>query len=254
MKRILLFFIFFIGCSQDSEEKKIQVDYILRKKDTVFCPLYKPKFQKREPYPWEEGKAENLCRITKEFFRCKGSSLNPPILRGNEEFIDCDGNHGFSMVEGKEGVYAVLIDILNYIQQKTKKKVVITCGHRCPQHNNYSEYSSLARVSKHMIGAEVDFYVEGMQKNPLEVIDIIFSFYKERRKNFQEFFRYQKNTNVSTQPWYNKEIFVKLFLEKEGRDFDNNHGYPYISIAVRYDIDTKQEVVYSWKKAREYLR
>ena len=31
-----------------------------------------------------------------------------------------------------------------------------------------------------------------------------------------------------TIPWFNKEIFIKLYRKSEGRDGDNRHPYPYL--------------------------
>ena len=260
MKKALILCFFLFSCSQEDQvkEKNIKVDYILRNDNTLFCPLYKPKFKRRDIYPWEEGKVSNICKITKEFFRCKGSSSNHPVQR-KKTYNDCNSKHGLPLFLKKEGVYPILIELLNYIQYQTKKSVIITWGHRCPIHNAYSDGSKLNTISKHMIGAEVDFFVKGMEYKTTEIIELIFSFYREKKKylgkeGYKNFSRYNKNTNVSTKPWFNKEIFLKLFLEKEGRDFDNKHPYPYISIAVRYDIDEKKNVMYSWKKANEYLR
>nr|NGX30439.1 hypothetical protein [Candidatus Anoxychlamydiales bacterium] len=160
----------------------------------------------------------------------------------------------------KEGIYPVLLDILNYIQRKTKKRVVITCGHRCPKHNSYADTSNVAKTSKHMIGAEVDFYVQGLENSPLKIMDLIFDFYKEDSRyrgveEYERFQQYQKDTDVSTPPWHNKEIFVKLNQYNEGRDFNNRHPYPYICIQVLYDRSTKQKVNYTWEKAhRGYLQ
>ena len=278
MKKAFLFcftFLLFFSCtnSEKAKEKEIKkkntkAEYILRHHNTYFFPIYKPAFQKRELYPWEEGVVGNLSKITKEFLRCRGSSLNPPIFDNSNPdkpitYEDCGGatKHSLPMIHGKEGIYPVLIDLLNYLQRKTRKKVVITCGHRCPAHNKYADQSNQNRTSKHMIGAEVDFYVQGLEDNPEQVIDLIFQFYREDKayigkKEHETFYRYEKSdSNVSTMPWFNKEIFIKLFKKDEGRDFDNRHPYSYISIQVRYDRDTKEKVVYSWDKATSgYLR
>lgn len=161
----------------------------------------------------------------------------------------------------QEFIYSILIDLLNEIQIKTGRRVVITCGHCCPEHSLYLDASPINQTSKHLIGAEVDFYVEGLEKEPEKVVEIILAFYREQLKykglkEFQEFKRYEKGeTNVTLLPWYNKEIFVKIFNETEGRDFDNRHPYPYVSIQVRYDWDLKEKVVYSWEKAfRQFYR
>lgn len=106
-----------------------------------------------------------------------------------------------------------------------------------------------------MLGAEVDFYVQGMELQPDAVVDLILGYFREQAKyeglsDFQEFKRYEKPLqNVSIPPWYNKEVFIKLIQKHEGRDLDNRHPYPYISIQVRYDFDKREPVSYTWDKA-----
>lgn len=157
-------------------------------------------------------------RITEAFFRCKGSK--------HHASTDCNGHHGLP----NDGIPEILIDLLNDIQEKTGQKVVITCGHRCPQHNDFAEPE--ATHSKHMVGAEVDFYVQNIDAS--KIIPLIVD---------DSFKRYTKpDTNVSTPPWYNEKIFVKYFKADEGRDFDNRHPYPYISIQIR-------SIPYSWPTA-----
>ena len=108
-----------------------------------------------------------------------------------------------------------------------------------------------------MVGAEVDFYVQGMEGQPKKIVDMIFDYYQERYddKKYTTFARYTKSsTNVTTQPWFNREIFIKLFKKNEGRDLDNRHPFPYVSIQVRYDRDD-QRIVYTWEQAfHGYLR
>jgi hypothetical protein len=143
------------------------------------------------------------------------------------------------------------------IQEKTGHAVKVTSGHRCPTHNRYADPSSFNSTSKHQIGAEVDFYVKGMEESPLTIIQLIQDFYAEEESQaMRTFQRYEKgNTNVSTPPWYNREVFLKLFLEDEGRDADNLHPFPYICIQVRWDRDRSERVVYDWNRAQKgYLR
>jgi hypothetical protein len=271
----LLLVISFMFFSCDSKKKpskfnkkNIKAEYILRTHDSCFSPNFKITPRTRDLYPWEEGLIGNVPKITKEFFRCKGSSLNP-ILYDNTDiekkvtYEDCEGwaKHSMPIINGKENVYPILIEILNYIQYQTKKRVIITCGHRCPVHNKYSDITKQNRISKHMIGAEVDFYVQGLESDPDKVLDLIIQFYREKKeyigkREYELFDRYEKtDTNTSTKPWFNKEIFIKLFKENEGRDSDNRHPYPYIAIQVRYDKDKGERVVYSWDKATSgYLR
>lgn len=260
---------FLIGCSglEQGEQEKIRrqnarAEVIYRRHDEVHYAIPPLTTRLRENYPWEEGYVGLLPPITKEWFRCRGSGVNPtqtntpipgqaPIVRA-----DCQGaqRHSLSLRNGEEFIYPILLEILNDLQSKTGQKVVVTCGYRCPQHNTYADTSSQNQVSKHMIGAEVDFYVQGFENRPEEIVKLVQQFYRQERykgkKEYQEFERYEKkDTDVSTLPWYNKEIFIKLYRKSEGRDMDNRHPYPYISVQVRFDRDLNEKVTYSWQKA-----
>lgn len=241
-----------------SKYKNVKGDYITRTKGqkTEIPPLQMiPSMTEKED--------PNLPKITKEYFRCKGSFSNP--IRAEQlagqvvKHLDCGGSqkHSLPVKEGKEWIPAILIQLLNEIQTKTSKKVVITSGHRCPEHNKYVDASPMNQYSKHQIGAEVDFYVAGMEYQPEKILQIIFDHYKNHsEKDLKEFKRYEKpNSNVVTKPWMNKEIFIKLFQPSEGRNLDNRHPFPYISIQVRYDLERGERLEYSWDRAfREYLR
>ena len=257
---IVLFFVFSFflissACSSSDKKKKdeprgkiTKAEYIVRRSNTAFYPLSMSKHRAREPYPWE--KPCSLPHISKEFFRCKGSHIHTPVIdSSNPEkivtFQDCNGRHGFPT---KKGVYPILIELLNYLQRKTQKKVIITSGYRCLTHNQYTDRSRWGRNSKHLIGAEVDFYVEGYEEKPEQIVQLVLNFYKaEKRyhtnKEYQSFSRYEKKTNASTKPWYNKEIFLKLLKAEEGRNFDNRHPYPYLSVQVRYDREQRKRVL-----------
>ena len=267
----LLLLLLIIGCS--SPEKSVtpkkkplySVEKITRKSDAHLVNLFPPVHKQREPYPWEHGQIGSLPKITKEYFRCKGSHLNPPItdrISSQEEIVkDCGGStkHSLPLIQGKEGVYPILLDLLNYIQKKTQKKVVVTCGHRCPIHNRFADTSKENRISKHMIGGEVDFYIQGMEESPLTIVELLMRFYKEtpgyrNKPEYENFSRFLKDdTNVFIPPWFNKEIFIKFYQKNEGRDFDNRHPYSYIGIQVRYDRDAKERVFYSWEQANKGL-
>lgn len=274
---LITFFIILFACiscssSDDpqtlsSNERYQKGEYIYRKHDESLFSVEPQSKRTPEPYPWEAGRTGSLLKITKEFFRCKGTSLNPS-RSGKEngetvQYFDCGGvdKHSLPLRDQKEFIYPILIDLLNYIQAKTEKRVVITSGHRCPDHNTYVDPSQGNRYSKHMVGAEVSFYVQGMEERPDIIVKHIQDYYKntaryQDKKDFLNFQRYTKgDAGVATQPWYNKEIFIKLFHRKEARNFDNRHPYPYISIQVRYDWDTQEKVIYSWEKAtHNYLR
>lgn len=253
------------GCSSSSSPSPsgnpLKGEYIFRKHDEALVQAEPMVPLKRAPYPWEEDHSSNYPKLTKDFFRCKGSSLNPAHLVTKEKeiarFYDCGGpqKHSLPLRDKKEFIYPILIDLLNYIQTKTGKRVVITCGHCCPEHNAYLDPSISNQASKHMLGAEVDFYVQGMEHQPDQIVNLIQAYYREQPKyrglkDFEEFKRFDKEaTNVSTLPWYNKEIFIKVYRKHEGRDGDNRHPYPYLSLQVRYDWDLDEKVSYSWDKA-----
>lgn len=250
---------------EQSEREKMRrlnckAEPIYRNHNDIFYPAPTLQHTPRGPYPWESE--TKLPRITKEFFRCKGSPLNPPIVDTTDPekptpISDCEGcsRHGLPIIRGKETVYPVLIDLLNYVQKKTGKRVIITCGHRCPHHNTYADLSKENKLSKHQIGAEVDFYVQGMEERPQEIAGIIMQYYQENplfkkdREN-QEFKRLE-TSDLTVQPWLNKEIVIKLFQKHEGRDADNHHPHPYLSIQVRYDREGKEKVAYNWAKAHQ---
>lgn len=254
------------NCSgfERSEKEKIRRqnckgEHIYRQSKDIFYPIAAPEHCPRSPYPWESEAL--LPRITKDFFRCKGSVLNPSYVYQDKDssktVTDCEGwtRHGFPTILGKQTVYPVLIELLNYIQMKTSKRVIITCGHRCPIHNQYVDPASGNKTSKHQIGAEVDFYVQGLEDQPLDVVRILMQYYQEHPiyKHSMEWTSFQRYTNPDTDvrvaPWYNKEIFIKSYGKDEGRDKDNRHPYPYLSIQVRFDRDKKSRVCYNWEQA-----
>ena len=266
--RIIFFLLFcFSSCSdmQEMEQRNTKKrncvgEYIYRRNDQFFFPIHSPQKREKKEYPWETV-SYPLPTITKEFFRCKGSFHNPPCIEKNyrgemKTYVDCGGSekHGLPIFDKKEEVYPILIKILNFIQEKINKRVIVTCGHRCPKHNSYADHSQKNCFSLHMLGAEVDFYVQGMENQPQKIIDLIFQFYQEDpfcrgKKEYNNFFCSNERKDITTSPWYNKEIFITLFQEKEERDFDNRHPYPYISLQVRYDRIRKRDVSYTWDRA-----
>lgn len=273
MKREIFFFsmivLFLGGCSNSSPPSSSvpRGEYIFRHHDESFVQIEPMTPLKRSNYPWEDNGQSQFPKITKDFFRCRGSSLNQVnLVKGEKEilrFYDCGGTqkHSLPLRDQKEFIYSILIELLNYLQTRTGKRVVVTCGHCCPEHNTYLNPSPANQASKHMLGAEVDFYVQGMEEEPERIIDYILAYYRENpkyqgKKEYEEFKRYEKeDRQIVTPPWFNKEIYVKLYRKTEGRDFDNRHPYPYISIQVRYDWDRNEQVTYSWDKAfRNFLR
>lgn len=255
IKSILILTVTYVllGCSDSGEEKLIGEKISRLPEDHLAIPSAAPL--PPPLYPWENSGKSNLPKITKEYFRCKGNPLNPErTVEENGKMVrytDCQGaeRHSLPLSGQQEFIYPILLKLLNYLQEETGKKVVITSGHRCPEHNTYVDSSSYNRYSKHLIGAEVSFYVQGLEGQPEKIVEILMAYYGD-----QAFQRYEKeDTNVSTKPWYNQETFIKLFNKDEGRNFDNRHPYPYLSIQVRYDPTTNERVLYSDEKARLLL-
>lgn len=228
-----------------------------------------PTFEKTSlpRYPWSQTTVGKYPKINKEYFRCKGNHNNLVKVITQDgsplHISDCGGieDHSLPLRNEKEFIYPILINLLNYVQLKTNHQVIITSGHRCPDHNRYNDPSPSEQYSKHLIGAEVSFYVQDMQAKPESIIKILQEYFLENPiyqelPEYQEFKRWEKKGGTSsTLPWYNKEVFIKLYKANEGRSFDNRHTYPYISIQVRYDRDLKERVAYSWDKAfRNYWR
>ncbi len=267
-----IFFLLYLGSCQTEplqmRKKRIaRPEAITRKHEDKLYVFQEPQWQENVRYPWENSHQLNFPKITKEFFRCRGSALNPVRIaqegNGLMRYYDCSGTsrHSLPLREGKEFVYPILIDLLNYLQIATGKKVVITSGHRCPEHHDYVDQNREDRCSKHMVGAEVAFYVQGMEAEPLRIIELIMAYYRQEARYqgqpaFTDFLRYDTSkTNVSTPPWYNKEIFIKLYQKHEGRNLDNRHPFAYISLQVRYDWETQEKVSFSWDAAQKnFLR
>ena len=223
--------------------------------DPVQGPIFPKKNSDETLLPLHRGSRYSV--ITKEFFRCKGSSLHSliPILSDGkvvENIFDCSGSstHSLPIRDGNEYIYPVLIEILNAIQVQTRKQVVITSGHRCPQHHRYVTAKGGPHCAKHMMGACVTFYVAGLEDKPKEVMKAIFAYYlklpvsEKEKKKYTEFTRFEKSTDVSTLPWLNKEVMIKYYKAQEGRDGDNAHPFPYFSIQVRFDREKNAPVQY----------
>jgi hypothetical protein len=250
------------GCSgleqseQDTMRKaNAKAEVIFRRQDETFCTISTPKHRVRELYSWENRFIGNQRMITKEYFRCRGDAKNfPRIIKmgaGEQTYYDCGGyaKHSLPTRGEKEYIYPILIELLNHVQKITEKKVVITCGHRCPAHESYAQLVPSYALSKHVIGAEVDFYVEGMEDNPRAIVEILKGYYAQHRD--KDFFSFIKTPHSEE----NKEVSFKIIPKGEGRDLDNNHPYPYITIQVKYDRGLQKKITYTLKEANScYLR
>ncbi len=252
---------------QKSEMERIKrnneiEEFIYRRESDHFIPPFSLIPVKREKYPWEEEYVGNIPRITKEYFRCRGKATHPTISRASKEgsetyHRDCGGieSHSLPMRNNQEFVYPVFINLLNYIQKITERKVIITCAHRCPKHNLYVDPYDVHQRSKHQVGAEVDFYVEGWEQTPEKVFDVIKKFYLEfppyqGSSEWKKFVYSAEKEQLS-----NKEIAVKISRENQNRDLDNDHPYPYLTIELKYDIELGRAVQYQWQEAlNSYVR
>ncbi|NGX61064.1 MAG: hypothetical protein K940chlam9_00544 [Chlamydiae bacterium] len=250
-----------LGLASCKEKPDLQGEYLFRKSEEYFYSFPTPAPSSNH------GEEEKVPKITKEHFRCKGSLLHPVTKFEREGrqtlyYRDCLGKefHSLPLRDNKESIYPCLLEILNFLQEKTEKKVVITSGHRCPAHNSYCDPSPYEWGSKHMIGAEVDFYIEGMEESPQEVLSLIESYYQEtppfsEKKEFSYFTTFDRgNLNVSTPPRLNKEIFVKLYLPHEGRNRDTIHSHPYLGIQVRWDRDLDKRVTLTKEQSQNFYR
>ncbi|MDN3508237.1 MAG: hypothetical protein P0S94_04885 [Simkaniaceae bacterium] len=255
-KLLFLLPLLFVACTglERSEQDRIKrvntvKEKIYRLDKERFTQQVTPKPVTRAPYAWEKKRGSFHPRITKEYFRCKGSKENPATKYLNHTYYDCGGfdAHSLPIINDQEFIYPILINLLNHVQEVSEKKVVITCGHRCPDHNKYAEPKRA--TSLHMIGAEVDFYVEGLEDHPEKVAELIQSYYDEGEPDYKTFRRYDRQTDTKIHPWYNKEIFIKIYTSGEGRDFDNDHSHPYLTLQVRYSRDDKKPVTYNWHRA-----
>src|SRR5215216_1070780 len=97
-KGIVLFLLMGLGlggCSDSSPSSLPKGEYIFRHHDESFVQIEPMTPLKRALYPWEEDRPSNYPKITKDFFRCRGSSLNPVHLVQRDKeimrFYDCGG-------------------------------------------------------------------------------------------------------------------------------------------------------------------
>ncbi|MCH9611946.1 MAG: hypothetical protein S4CHLAM102_04240 [Chlamydiia bacterium] len=269
---IFLFALTFFSCT-NMEKRKVEhlkrknqkLELIHRHSNETFFAEEKLQPKEREIYPWEKKMIGNLPRITKEFFQCRGSYSNPEkkisdSRGGQTSCYDCGGleKHSLPVIDGKEVIPQILIDLLNYVQERTDHRVVITCGHRCPVHNTYADASTANQKSKHQVGAEADFYVEGMEDRIDEVLYLLLDFYQQdaHHPEFQRFAKVDRHVGGDQIVAYaNREVEIRLFGAKQGRDLDNRHPYPYIAIQVKMDRETGHRLEYSWHSAHNnYMR
>jgi hypothetical protein len=203
------------------------------------------KLCKRELYPWENE--SEFPKITIDHFRCRGNLNNKERHALGQTFQDCKGlyEHGLPYVDGEEFVFPALLSILNKLQNRLEKKINITSGHRCPKHNSYVTLGT-SKLTRFMIGAKVEFYIEGMEKNPQNGIEAIIDLYKLDTEKYANFEKIRKDDGSFK--WQNKEIALSIEQKGEHSVLDNlNH--PVISIEILFDREKNESVILDWNKA-----
>ena len=251
------------GLEQSEREKarrrNCKGEYIYRNKGDFFYPIAAPA--SRPPRALSLGIGVQSPPHHQGIFPLQrqlpeSSHVDPSDPAKPLPCSDCEGSrrHGLPIIQGKEGVYPILLDLLNYLQKKTGKRVIITCGHRCPAHNTYSDPSRKPH-SKHQIGAEVDFYVQGMEERPQEIAGLLMQYYQETpstkttRNSLNSSAMRKPDTEI--QPWMNKEIFIKLY-QKKGRAGHATTGIPIpISPSKSASTETRREGHYRLGKANQ---
>src|SRR5579862_9121325 len=79
----VLLFLFSCSGLEHSEQENLRRanakgEFIHRTHDEYHYAIETPKHLMRERYSWEQAYIGKHAKISKEYFRCKGSSSNPP--------------------------------------------------------------------------------------------------------------------------------------------------------------------------------
>lgn len=203
-------------------------------------------------YPWSRP-ASLHPPITARHFRCRGDILNPPrAIAGDKGTItyieDCGGKerHSLPIEEGRESVPWLLIYLLNALQESCDAPVTILCGHRCPLHHRYALTNGGESNSKHLIAAEVDFYIERGEAKSGELVDRLLLLYKGLPPCHQA-----KETLPIPGGWKNGEI--SCCVKCAQGDSDLIEGKEYVVLSLSYDRKKKKRVSYSWELANRRM-
>jgi hypothetical protein len=231
----ILLFVALVSCNrvQKRHEKQVRnyykkVGHISRYKNqrqfsfTVGNPRSAPE------YPFSTTNRYGLRKITKELFRCKGSGASK--LTENGWLFDCNAIHTHSLPvqDTREFIYQEFLDLLNALQDKTGKRVLVHEGHRCPKHNHYLDSSYKNSFSKHQIAARVTFSLQGYSLP--ETIDVIREYYTSCNNPL-----YIKAEGI----WSNKYIRV--------------YAMQPIALELMFDRDSQKRVEYSYRQAHKSL-
>lgn len=253
------------GCEQSSPAPQRGVfvgEYIARHASDNLLDLKSPERLQISAYPWDATTRTPLPPITKHYFQCRGCLQHPPkmIQRGGESIhlYDCRGGeqHSLPLRDGQEWIAPLLLVMLNFCQERFERPVHITCGHCCLDHRTYLYPHASSEGVGHVLGAEVDFYVEGWESRPERVVQALLEFYRTRWNHDQhEKGEFSYDEKDGSRFWKNREVVLSIHAAHLGRDEDNNHSYPYLTIRVRYDKESKDTLKYSWDRAlKSYYR
>src|SRR5262245_19295468 len=106
---VLLLLILFTSCQQEAPRG----EYIVRLSNEYGLQPISQEPVMPAPYPWQPQGGESRP-ITKEYFRCKGTPLNPPniVMKDGKEYTryyDCQGleKHSLPLQDGKEFIYPI---------------------------------------------------------------------------------------------------------------------------------------------------
>lgn len=185
-----------------------------------------------------------LKEVCEEDFRCRGNpSINKEMIWNNVLYEDCQGG-----CLPNCGINTELIELMNELQKKFSRQVVINSGFRCPVHNAYIAAElynwvdpegrsgnpfEVSSRSKHMMGAAADFYIKGYENDPYPIIDSILSIEglnAERRELYSQNVRQRNREGIFIDNYYYYRAYVTPrwwihpYAENEGRDIDNR-GY-----------------------------
>lgn len=243
-------------------------EYIERSHGETLYTAEQPEIQPPLETPWNTTSftKNRPLPITRHFFRCRGNTLHPPRILSRDEknkftLLDCGGygEHSLPLRENEEWIAPILIELLNDIQDKTNKQVVITSGHRCPTHQKYIELPHDPRANKHQIGAAATFYVTGFEESPETILDLIVAFYQgphdapysPQEKTFTAI----PSSSPDRRILQNKEIRITIYHKEAAREGDQDHPYAYLVLEVLYDRQKQEPITTPTEQAtKNYWR
>lgn len=237
-----------VGCSglEQSEQEQIRkvnakVDPITRFSDEHFYQISFPEKKTEKRAGLKES--SSIKKIDKEHFRCKGSLSNKPVVSLEGKTLnDCEGayKHSLPIRREKEFIYPALIEVLNFIQNRLSKKVVVLSGHRCIDHLRYVKQDYTPLSFKSLVGAEVRFYVEGAENQLDSIVSAIFSYYDlffPKDKQMVSF-----TSSPENKVYENKELIVRLIEPNHPEIEEHALSFPYCQIELKFDRELNKKI------------